>query len=44
VKDGRIRIGRPLTVMPFITAASRAAVTGRPILFGPSPDTSMTLR
>ncbi len=31
-------------VMPRATAASRASVTGRPWLLGPSPDTSMTRR
>jgi hypothetical protein len=33
--------GRPLIVMPCATASSRASVTIRPVLFGPSPE--MTL-
>ena len=40
-RDGRTRIGRPLTVMPRATARSRASVTGGPTLFGPSPEMSM---
>src|SRR6266403_5511761 len=35
-------IGRPLMVMPFSSAASRAPVTGEPLLLGPSPEISMT--
>src|SRR5713226_2238552 len=35
-------IGRPLMVMPFASAASRAPVTGVPLLLGPSPEISMT--
>jgi len=35
---------RPLIVTPSATAASRAAVTGRPLLLVPSPDTSMMRR
>src|SRR5439155_321344 len=37
-------IGRPLMVMPFSSAASRAPVTGAPLLLGPSPEISMTRR
>src|SRR5438094_9167880 len=37
-------IGRPLMTMPFSTAASRAMVTGAPLLFGPSPEISITRR
>ena len=37
-------IGRPLMTMPFSSAASRAPVTGAPLLFGPSPEISMTRR
>ena len=37
-------IGRPLMVMPFPIAASRAPVTGAPLLLGPSPEISMTRR
>ena len=37
-------IGRPLMVMPFSSAASRAIVTGEPLLLGPSPEISMTRR
>src|SRR5438034_2584800 len=37
-------IGRPLMVMPFASAASRAPVTGAPMLLGPSPEISMTRR
>jgi hypothetical protein len=35
-------IGRPLMTMPFASAASRAPVTGAPLLLGPSPEISMT--
>src|SRR3954453_12451251 len=37
-------IGRPLMTIPFSSAASRAPVTGAPLLFGPSPEMSMTRR
>src|SRR6266700_8090338 len=37
-------IGRPLMVMPFSSAASRATVTGEPLLLGPSPEISITRR
>ena len=36
--------GKPLITTPAATAASRAAVTGRPALFGPSPEMSTTWR
>src|ERR1700716_3702865 len=35
-------IGRPLMVMPFSSAASRAPVTGVPLLLGPAREISMT--
>ena len=35
-------IGRPLMVIPFSSAAARTSATGTPLLFGPSPDMSMT--
>ena len=35
-------IGRPLMMMPFSSAAARASATGAPLLFGPSPEMSMT--
>src|SRR5205823_13844077 len=37
-------IGRPLMTIPFSSAASRAPVTGAPLLLGPSPEISMTRR
>jgi len=37
-------IGRPLMVMPFASASSRAPMIGAPLLLGPSPEISMTRR
>src|SRR5437588_145527 len=37
-------IGKPLMTTPFSSAASRATTTGPPLLFGPSPEISMTRR
>src|SRR3954471_14899485 len=37
-------IGRPLMGMPLPIAASRAPVTGAPLLLGPAPGISMTRR
>src|ERR687893_732020 len=39
-----IMIGRPLMTIPCATASSRASVTVRPVLLGPSPEMSMTRR
>ena len=39
-----LTIGRPLMVSPRATAWSRAIVTSRPLLLGPSPETSTTRR
>ena len=37
-------IGSPLIVTPWATASSRASSAGRPRLFAPSPETSITRR
>jgi hypothetical protein len=37
-------IGKPLIVMPLATAALRASVGANPLLFGPSPEMSITRR
>ena len=37
-------IGKPLMMMPLASAAFRASITGGPLLFGPSPEISMTRR
>ena len=39
-----LRIGSPLMTIPFATASSRAAWTGRPLLLMPSPEMSRTRR
>ena len=42
--ESGVRMTRPLMVMPLARASSRAAVTDRPELLVPSPETSMTRR